>query len=326
MNYLRWRKIKKSISNGKALAKPAAMEFYLTDICNLTCLHCNVWTRPGKQPLSYSQIANIFRELRYLGVKYVGYTGGEPLLHRDYRKIIRLGSKSGFQQHTTTNATILTKDLARDMALYSDTVGVSIDGIGPVFETIRRTKWSLVERGLNLLLDAKANVSLGMVLTAKNIDDAWNVMDYADEKGLDVGFQPYNKWGVVMPKGELWTDSDLALNENEHSDLLREIAEHALELNPEQTGYYAGMWNYAIHDQKSTDCYISFDKFVLEANGDVRPCHIFPIVGSALKSSISELWFSPRYNELRREMVSCRKCYLGCYEHLNVEINRRLTT
>jgi len=324
MNFLRWRKIKLGIDAGLAIAPPAAFEFYLTDICNLRCRHCNIWSKAITKPmLPFEIIRDLFRQAWRLGVRSVGYTGGEPTLHRDFRRVIQLGHALGFRQHVTTNAIGMSKSLAEEMARSCRTVGVSVDGVGPVFEEIRRTKWSLVDRGLRILIDAGADVSLGLVVTAKNIDNVREVMAYADSFGIPLGLQPYNKGGVVMPDGLMLSDADLALRP-EQGVLLDSLLSENMSRDQDHEAYYRELFGYAMHDQKRTNCYISFDKFVVEANGDVRPCHVFPVVGNIQSESLEAIWYSARYNAMRREMVGCKACYLGCYEHINIDVNRRL--
>jgi len=299
------------------------MEIYLTDICNLTCVFCNIWTKSLVKPtMDLAQIKFLFRQAWYMGVQYVGYSGGEPLLHRDFSEVIRLGKVFGFRQHVTTNATIVTKEKAEAMAESCQGVGVSIDGIGPVFEEIRRTPWRNVERGLNLLIDAGVPVSLGLVITARNIDNVRDVMRYADDRELELGVQPYNKGGIVMPDG-MMDDSDLALRP-EHGPLLAELMAEFAERIPDQRDYHQFLFDYAMHDSKPTNCYISFEKFVVESNGDIRPCHVFPVLGNVFVTPLRDIWFSKRYDELRNQMMACKRCYLGCFEHENLRINKRL--
>jgi len=58
------------------------------------------------------------------------------------------------------------------------------------------------------------------------------------------------------------------------------MAEFAVRI-PDQQDYHRFLFDYAMHDSKPTNCYISFEKFVVESNGDIRPCHIFRSSGTS---------------------------------------------
>ena len=80
--------------------------FELTDCCNLRCLHCGSSCDPRNQSfLPYSVVEktlrSILREYDPHSVM-VCLTGGEPVLHPDLNKIIRLSHKLGFPVGMTT--------------------------------------------------------------------------------------------------------------------------------------------------------------------------------------------------------------------------------
>lgn len=89
--------------------------FELTDKCNMNCRHCgsNCSAR-GDHILPYEDMVKVLRQVkeRY-GTKtlMICLTGGEPLLHPEFEKIIQCIAGLGFSWGITTNGTLLNKSL-----------------------------------------------------------------------------------------------------------------------------------------------------------------------------------------------------------------------
>jgi MoaA/NifB/PqqE/SkfB family radical SAM enzyme len=108
---------------------------YLTAGCNLACRHC--WLAPKFQPdggtgghLDYDLFALAIEEGLPLGLGHVKLTGGEPLLHPDFTRMIDLLKEKEIGLTVETNGTLLTASLARYLKEKSTLghISVSIDG------------------------------------------------------------------------------------------------------------------------------------------------------------------------------------------------------
>ena len=108
---------------------------YLTAGCNLACRHC--WISPTYQPnggsgghLDFGLFRIAIDDGIPLGLGSVKLTGGEPLLHPDFKKIVDYIAEKELNLTIETNGTLLTDDLA----LYLKTNGslrhisISLDG------------------------------------------------------------------------------------------------------------------------------------------------------------------------------------------------------
>ena len=75
----------------------------VTDRCNFRCTYCmpkEVFGRdyaflPRRELLTFEEIARLARLFVGLGVEKVRLTGGEPLLRRDFEKLVELLAASG---------------------------------------------------------------------------------------------------------------------------------------------------------------------------------------------------------------------------------------
>jgi SynChlorMet cassette radical SAM/SPASM protein ScmF len=113
--------------------------FYLTSGCNLACKHC--WISPTFQPqgttgghLDYQLFELAIEEGLPLGLSHVKLTGGEPLLHPDFVRMVDFLYQKSLGLTIETNGTLLTHDLARFLwnRSRSGFISVSLDGSGAV--------------------------------------------------------------------------------------------------------------------------------------------------------------------------------------------------
>ena len=70
----------------RALNKPIAVSFDVTNKCNLKCIGCYWQNFKKKEELSIDQANILFKKLGKEGIIYAIYLGGEPLLRPDIIK------------------------------------------------------------------------------------------------------------------------------------------------------------------------------------------------------------------------------------------------
>jgi len=77
----------------------ARITFEVTSRCNLACKHC-MRDRSIESDLDFELVRKILEELKPYGIDKVGLTGGEPLIHPQFKEIvehaIKLGNKVSF--------------------------------------------------------------------------------------------------------------------------------------------------------------------------------------------------------------------------------------
>ncbi len=106
---------------------PLVANYYLTYRCNARCHFCNIWALEPPQEADEATIKHNLQDLRRLGVKYVDFTGGEPLLRTDVAQIYTEAKRQGFWTSMTTN-TILYPKKAPEMQGLVDFLNFSLDG------------------------------------------------------------------------------------------------------------------------------------------------------------------------------------------------------
>lgn len=104
--------------------------FAITNICNLNCKHCGVSANEIiKGTLSFQDICKIFDYFITLDLKTIVITGGEPLIRKDFMKIISYLRKN-FKGEIAimTNGTLINENMAKFLSENVDSFDISLDG------------------------------------------------------------------------------------------------------------------------------------------------------------------------------------------------------
>jgi MoaA/NifB/PqqE/SkfB family radical SAM enzyme len=109
------------------MAAPLVANYYLTYRCNARCHFCDIWALDPKEEASLETIVSNLKDLKRLGVKYVDFTGGEPLLKKEAPEIYRAAKQLGFITSMTSN-TILYPKRAKEIQGLVDYLNFSLDG------------------------------------------------------------------------------------------------------------------------------------------------------------------------------------------------------
>ena len=152
-------------AGGTATPPIKALYFYLTEDCNLACRHC--WLAPrfapagdGGRSLPVELFDTAIREALPLGLGGVKLTGGEPLLHPHFARLLEIVRRDDLAVTIETNGLLCTPAVAADIARCSRRfVSVSIDGadaethdwvrgVPGSFEAARRAVVSLAAAGI----------------------------------------------------------------------------------------------------------------------------------------------------------------------------------
>ena len=131
----------------------------VTDRCNFRCQYCMPaeglpWL-DREDLLSFEEIERLVGLLVRLGIRDVRLTGGEPLVRREFPKLVgMLAGIEGIEDLSlTTNAYLLERDAAALVEAGIDRVNVSIDSLARdrFFQITRRDALPQVMRGLEAI-------------------------------------------------------------------------------------------------------------------------------------------------------------------------------
>jgi SynChlorMet cassette radical SAM/SPASM protein ScmF len=179
--------------------------FYLTEGCNLACRHC--WLAPRFDPggdrypvLPVELFETAVREAKPVGLSGVKLTGGEPLLHPQFARLLEIVRREELGLTVETNGVLCTPALAAEIAKSPRRfVSVSIDGAdAATHEWVRGVPgcFEAARQAVRNLAAADTPPQIIMSLMRCNAGQVEAVVRMAEELGASSV-----KFNVVQPSG-----------------------------------------------------------------------------------------------------------------------------
>lgn len=167
--------------------------FYVTFRCNSLCGYCNVWQDDkfkGYEELTLERARQILDELHELGVRYVDFTGGEPVLHPHIDGIVQYAKSLGMTVEVTSNGIRFAKHIDA-IVPYVDTMNISLDTLRP--ERYRQIRGvPTLDRALDviqrIIATGSGNLKLICVVTRENVDEMPELLRFAHENRITIYF------------------------------------------------------------------------------------------------------------------------------------------
>ncbi len=289
---------------------------------------------PGE--LSLEEIKNLAPELSSFGLKHIVYSGGEPLLRRDFREICGVFSELKVKQTLLTNGLLLPKRTDEFKDVFSEII-VSVDGADA--ETHNRLRgvnsFDIILEGIHKVLHTGASpqISLRTVLQKQNFRQLHEFIELAKRTEVnrisflaaDVSSDAYGR-DHNSTRGEVSSESTMALNENEVPEL-NDIIDTAsvkyedefrsglISESPEKlrhiANYYAALNGNGTFPKNF--CNAPMVSTVITSTGDIHPCFFLPKYGNIRRNTFKELINSDPITATRKQVKSmeperCKKC------------------
>jgi len=106
---------------------PLLLQYYITERCNCQCRFCDIWPKPVSADAELEVVRQRLKQARALGVRFVDFTGGEPLLHPQLAQMLHAAKACGLKTTLTTNA-LLYRLRGAEIRGLVDFLHFSIDG------------------------------------------------------------------------------------------------------------------------------------------------------------------------------------------------------
>jgi cyclic pyranopterin phosphate synthase len=202
----------------------------VTDRCNFRCQYCMPaeglpWLE-REEILAFEEIERLVRLLARLGIEDVRLTGGEPLVRRDFPRLVSmLAAVEGIEDlSVTTNGYLLERDAAALAEAGIDRVNVSIDSLARdrFFEITRRDSLPQVLRGLEAIAryerirPIKVNAVAMRDFTESEVGGFVELARTTDHQVRFIEFMPLDGDGAWRPDAVLTGAEVRAIIEREH--------------------------------------------------------------------------------------------------------------
>lgn len=173
------------------LSAPIFVWWDITKRCNFRCQQCYSSSgKPSKDELSYIEVIAILQQLAALGVFYICFLGGEPLMRGRIFEILEECQRLGITVMFTTNGWLVNREKAKLLKEAGVTIArISIDGANAETHDKIRGKVGSFQRALQALELLKEagipQVCVSSTLMRSNFDQIEELIDLVIEHGAD---------------------------------------------------------------------------------------------------------------------------------------------
>lgn len=178
----------------------------VTDRCDLACVYCMPPSGEDehalrKELLTFEELARVVRVLGRMGIRRVRFTGGEPLVRKDFVRLVKL-----VRDTTDVRELALTSNAMRLQRLAQPLHDAGLRAVNVSLDSLDRDRFERLTRGGDLekvIAGIDAALALGwkvklnvVALRGETDDEAARIVDWAWARGITPRFIE------LMPLGE----------------------------------------------------------------------------------------------------------------------------
>ena len=297
-----------------ARVKPLSASLKLTENCQAKCVTCNYWQTRWEDGLNTEKAVDIIDRLGKFGIRYLRFTGGEPLLRRDLFQIMQKANMAQFKRVTLQTNGLLLKKLSKEINDSPITkVAISIDGLEASNDLIRGIKgyFKLAMEGIRLLKGKQ--VQIVATLNGRSAHELESLANEARQAGASFAFNILDDRSYFLRHT---STSDLWPNKREITSIMS-FLRNKLKRPAYELDY---IFKYFTRETpEEPPCVLGFIELFVVSNGDVLAgCYVLKPVGNVLREDLAELVGSERYRNACLAMVrrECPGCTCGIHVSL----------
>ena len=308
---------------------PISGTLELTPLCNMNCDMCYIRLSKDEQErrgnlLSGKEWISFAKNAVNNGTLFILLTGGEPLLHPDFKEIYVEIKKMGVHITINTNGTLINDEIIELFEKYPPR-RINITLYGKNDDTYLKLckypqGYSKVIKAIRLLKEKNIQVKLNCTISKLNYNDFNDILNFADSLNLPIEIPYY-----LFPK-----------NRNHHKDNdFKLTAKEAAKLRFDTLLYYYNydcekvkkeinktlnyIDNYSFNEKnempKGFWCASRFNSFWINWKGYVTSCGMIENPGlDILKMDFKHLW--ERLVKLTGEVELSKECFACKYHKL----------
>ncbi len=317
---------------------PFLVVWNFTYKCNLNCKHC--YSDAGTNPrgeLSTSEAIKVVDQLADFGVTSLAFSGGEPLMRKDFFDVAEHAVDSGLYVSVATNGTLLTPERVKKLKKVGlNYVEISLDGAESyTHDAFRRTPNSFNQalNGLKNCVKEDICTCLAITATKNNLKEIPSVFTLAQDLGVErftlFNFVPTGRGKAIFEldpspeeREEVLTFLNKKLSERPKMAVLTtapQLARVALQSNSPHEDILMPLAHMeASNISRKTRALADFiggcgaGRFycAVSPEGSVQPCVFLPIsVGNLKKEKFENVWLnSPLFKVMRNRRNLKGRC------------------
>ena len=324
------------------LRKPMVSGFPISAVleiskkCNLDCSYCYINKVGGHDELTTDQWLTIIDKLNEAGISALSFSGGEPLLRKDFFTLLEYARDKGLSTSLATNGTMINQKKAKE--LYDaglKYVDISIFSSNEEKNDLHREKGSFKKSIDAAKYCKESGLSVGLAITMTNLvkDEVEEFLELAKSLNCDVcsffNYIPMSKENDPLELSSIEKEklvSQMIVKRRQYDKYFKEIT---ILQAPE-----VARLHYAVQNEEKSELkQIGFTKFkrsehlldyvggcfagrfiiAITTSGDVLPCPFFRIkLGNIFTDDISKIWRENQTLTLLRDRNNLEENCGGC--------------
>ncbi len=292
-----------------AKIRPLAAHVKLTENCQARCISCDYWKSHWKDGMDTKRAIALVNEIGDLGISSLRFTGGEPLIRKDFFDILKSANTKPFKRIIIQTNGLLLKRFQQQVNDSPITnINVSIDGMRENNDRIRGIKgyFDLAIEGIQGLRNKQAAFSV--TLNGISARELGELAEVAHNVGADLEFN------ILSRNLYFLANADIATMWPDRSDVDR--IDKFLRNVMKRPGYEADYIKqyYSNDSVDEPPCVLGYLQVFVVSNGDVLTgCYPLAPVGNILNNSLRSVLDSEAYTRQAEAMIrrECPGCTCG---------------
>ena len=335
------------VQRPQTASAPFLVVWGFTHCCNLRCEHCYEDSDGSFLPdeLTTEEAKKAIDDFARAGVVAIAFSGGEPLMRKDFFEVARYAADRDFYVTMATNGTLVTPEVANKIKEAGVSyVEISLDGFEEQHDRLRRVPgaWKKACQGIRNCVAAGLDTCAATTVTRYNYKIMPKLMDFV-EKELGANRMICFNF-VPSRRGKYMAEQDITPEEREEllKLLYSKLAGNGCRLQTLSTapqfsrvaqefGGDGPAITTHFTNRSAAEALRGRAKYLgdfiggcgagrlycgMEPNGDIEPCVFIPIIiGNVKRQGIREIWESaPELKKIRQreKFEGCGTCKYVC--------------
>jgi MoaA/NifB/PqqE/SkfB family radical SAM enzyme len=294
---------------------------------------CDIWKTRDQNKIGVREIEPQLESIRRLGVRWIVFSGGEPLMNSELPELSALLRAEGIRL-TLLSTGLLLKKCAVDVAENFNDVIVSLDGPREIHDGIRRVPgaFDLIRESVLTLRNIRTDIKITARSTVQkaNHGHLMETVHAAKQLQLDgISFLAVDVASTAFNRSLVWPLSrqseiglsltELGVLENEIENLIaasgRDFEPRFVAESPQKLRRIVRHFRAQLRMEvaESPVCNAPWVSAVIEADGSVRPCFFHPSIGNLSGTTLEAVINGPEGRNFRSTLdvasnPICRNC------------------
>lgn len=209
----------------KAIKISPSLSISLTDVCNLKCVYCPPYGEnfvKCKEMCSIDSILNLIHIMQQYDIPVIRMTGGEPLLFPErVEAILKTCVECSVKKIILNTNGVHVFENLKWLEKYKDSflLKISLDAVEEeLYDEITKSKaqYSKVIKSIEEAVKRGFKIEVNTVITTKNIDYVWDVIQFAIDRNMDIKLFGMNDFEGKVDSQGLYVSLENLINRLEH--------------------------------------------------------------------------------------------------------------